>query len=152
MDRERPAAGTQHSAGSLLLLRQLRLPAPKAQWRGRWWSKEGGKEVVERVWQQAGVAVSHPASTWGARRSSLGAAVPAQHCCRDSRAGGRDTEGMPDGGLRALLPRTARGQGTRLFPTSQRCKARGAAGEAKLLVPGLLLRGAAHTGTGLCKE
>lgn len=84
----------------------------------------------------------------------LGLLVWLSAAAEDSRAGGRDTEGMPDGDPPALSPGTATGQGTGLFPTGQRSKATGTASNAKLpsqlLVCGLFLRGAAHTDKGLC--
>lgn len=66
----------------------------------------------------------------------------------DSRAGGRDAEGMPHRDVRSLSPGSSAGQATGFFPASQRCKAMGTAGKAKLpsqlLTCGCLLTGAAH--------
>lgn len=76
----------------------------------------------------------------------LGLLVWLSAAAEDSRAGGRDTEGMPAGDPPALSPGTATGQGSPLV--------RGTASNAKLpsqlLACGLFLRGAAHTGKGLC--
>lgn len=89
-------------------------------------------------------------------RAGLRQLVRLNVAAEDSRTGGKDTEGMPDGHLRALSPGTATSQGTDLLPASQRRKATGTAGNAKLpsqlLACGLFLMGDAHMNKGLCSR
>jgi len=91
-------------------------------------SKEGGKEVVEGGWQQAGIAAGCPVSGRDARRHRRGAADLAQRRCRGpwDRVGELHRACQTETPVLCLL-----GQQTGLFPTSQRWKVTGTAGNAK---------------------